>query len=161
MSHVIHMDKSCHPYEWVMSPIWMSRVTHMNGSCNPYAWVMSRIRMSHVNHMNASCHPYEWVKSHTWRVTITYRSISAVFTGIRPSPTCTYTHTHAHTHTQTHTHTHTHTHTNSHTHMSLYCGSPLKEHYKVYVFDSACVCKQQRLPTVLWWCIYTHMYIYI
>jgi len=44
-----------------MSHIWMSHVTHMNESCHTYEWVMSHIRMSHVTHMNESCHAYEWV----------------------------------------------------------------------------------------------------
>ena len=34
MSHVTHMNESCHTYEWVMSHIWMSHVTHMNESCH-------------------------------------------------------------------------------------------------------------------------------
>ena len=62
-----------------MSHIWMSHVTHMNESCHTYEWVMSRRhaihlrhlvlrldtrwRMSHVTHMNESCHTYEWVMS--------------------------------------------------------------------------------------------------
>jgi len=61
MSHVTHMNESCHTYEWVMSHIWMSHVTHMNESCHTYGWVMSHInlirninvhatRMSHVTH---------------------------------------------------------------------------------------------------------------
>jgi len=42
MSHVTHMNESCHTYEWVMSHIWMSHVTHMNESCHIYEWVMSQ-----------------------------------------------------------------------------------------------------------------------
>ena len=59
MSHVTHMNVSCHTYEWVMAHIWMSHVTHMNESCHTYEWVMSHIWMSHVTHMNESCHTYE------------------------------------------------------------------------------------------------------
>jgi len=51
MSHVTHMNESCHTYEWVMSHIWMSCVTHMNELCHRYEWGMS--------------HTYEWVMSHT------------------------------------------------------------------------------------------------
>ena len=41
MSHVTHMNESCHTYEWVVSHIfWMSHVTHMNESCHTYEWVM-------------------------------------------------------------------------------------------------------------------------
>ena len=49
------------PYERVMSHIWMSHVTHMNESCHTYGWVMSHIWMSHVTHRNVSCHTYECV----------------------------------------------------------------------------------------------------
>ena len=52
MSHVTHINESCHTYEWVMSHIWMSQVTHMNESCHTYEWVMSRIGMSHVTRIN-------------------------------------------------------------------------------------------------------------
>jgi len=45
MSHVIHMDVSCHTYEWVMSHIWMSHVIHMDVSCH------------------TSCHTYTFGKS--------------------------------------------------------------------------------------------------
>jgi len=49
-----------------MSHIWMSHVTHMNGSCHTYGWVMSHIWRSHFTHMNESCHTYKWVMSHIW-----------------------------------------------------------------------------------------------
>jgi len=42
--------------EWVMSHTWMSHVTHMNESCHTHEWVMSHTWMSHVTHMNESCH---------------------------------------------------------------------------------------------------------
>ena len=63
MSHVTHMNESCHTYEWVMSHIWMSHVTHMNEVCHTYEWVLSQIWMSLVTHMIESCHTYEWVMS--------------------------------------------------------------------------------------------------
>jgi len=44
-----------------MSHISMSHVTHINESCHTYQWVMSHISMSHVTHINESCHTYEWV----------------------------------------------------------------------------------------------------
>ena len=66
MSHVTHMNESCHTHEWVMSHIWMSHVTHMNESCHTHEWVMSHTWMSHVTHINESCHTHEWVMSHTW-----------------------------------------------------------------------------------------------
>jgi len=34
--------KSCHTYEWVMSHIWLSHVTHMNESCHIYSCHMAR-----------------------------------------------------------------------------------------------------------------------
>ena len=74
MSHVTHINESCHTYKRVMSHIWMSHVTRMNESCHMlHIWasicrelegVMSHIWMSHVTHMNESCHTYEWVMSH-------------------------------------------------------------------------------------------------
>jgi len=65
MSHVTHMDESCHTYQWVLSHIWMSHVTPMNESCHTYQWVLSHIGMSHVTHVNESCHTCEWVMSLT------------------------------------------------------------------------------------------------
>ena len=59
-------------FEWVMAHIWMSHVTHMNESCHTYEWVMSRIWMSHVTHMNESCHTCKWVMSHTWMSHVTH-----------------------------------------------------------------------------------------
>jgi len=65
MSHVTHMNESCHTnewvmfytYEWDMSHIKMRHVTYKNESCHTYEWVMSHIVM------NESCHTY-----HTWRL---------------------------------------------------------------------------------------------
>jgi len=51
---------------WAMSHIWMSHVAHMNESCHTYEWAMSHIWMSHVTHMNEPCHTYEWAMSHIW-----------------------------------------------------------------------------------------------
>jgi len=90
MSHVTHMNESCHICEcslcsswvqrWVlfstwmnhvrcasvMSRIWMRHVTYMHGSCLTYEWVMSHTWMSHVTHMNGTRHIYEWIMSHIW-----------------------------------------------------------------------------------------------
>ena len=64
MNLIAHMDESCHTYDWVMSYIWMSHVTHTNESYHTYEWGMSHIWMSHVTHTNESCHTYEWGMSH-------------------------------------------------------------------------------------------------
>jgi len=57
MSHVTHMNESCHTYElvmprtheWVMIHMWMSHVTYMNESCHTYEWVVSCIcDMAHL-----------------------------------------------------------------------------------------------------------------
>ena len=72
MSHVTHMEESCHTYGWVMSHIWMSHVTHMEESCHTYGWVMSHIWMSYVTHMDESCHTYGWVMSHMWMSHVTH-----------------------------------------------------------------------------------------
>ena len=77
MSHVTHMNESCHTCEWVMSHIWMSHVTHVNESCHICEWVMSHIWMSHVTHVNESCHTYEWVMSHIWMSHVTRMSESS------------------------------------------------------------------------------------
>ena len=56
MSHVTHMNESCHTYERVMSHIWTSHVTHMNESRHTNVWAMPHIWTSHVSHINESCH---------------------------------------------------------------------------------------------------------
>jgi len=88
MSHVTHVNESCHTEschtcEWVMSHFWMSHVTHtvwpkqghevewvkahLNESCHTREWVMSHMWMSHVTHLNESCHTYSLTKSRTMR----------------------------------------------------------------------------------------------
>jgi len=57
-SHLSHVTRIC-----VMSHIWVSYVTHMNQSGHTYECVSSRIRMSHVTRMNKPCHSYECVTS--------------------------------------------------------------------------------------------------
>ena len=71
MSHVIHVNASCHIYEWVMSYTWMSYATHMNKSCHIHEWVMSHTWLSHVTHMNESCHTHECVMPHIWMSHVT------------------------------------------------------------------------------------------
>jgi len=72
MSHVTHMDESCHAYGWVTSRIWMSHVTHMDESCHAYGWVMSRIWMSHVTHMDESRHANRCIMSRIWMSYVTH-----------------------------------------------------------------------------------------
>jgi len=79
MSHVTHMNDSCHPHEWVISHIWMSHVTHMNESCHPYEWFISHIWLIHKCDMPRhieSCHTHEWVMSHTWMIHVTHMNES-------------------------------------------------------------------------------------
>jgi len=64
MSHVAHINESCHTYECVISLIYMSQFTHVNASCHTYRWVMSHMWMSHVTHIhvcdNDSCICVTW-----------------------------------------------------------------------------------------------------
>jgi len=63
VSHVTHMNKSSHTYEWVSHTYeWV--MSHLNESCHTYASVMSHIWMSQVTHINQSSHTYEWDESH-------------------------------------------------------------------------------------------------
>jgi len=56
MSHVTHVNVSCHAFEWVMSHTLLRHVTHITELCHTYACVI---------HMTESCHTYEWSMSHT------------------------------------------------------------------------------------------------
>ena len=81
VSHVTHMNETCHTNEWVMPHIWRSHVTHMNASCHTFAWVMSHTWTSHVTHMHVSRHTHwlperEWVMSHIGMSHGTHRSES-------------------------------------------------------------------------------------
>jgi len=49
-----------------MSHTWMSHIKHMNVSCHTHKWVMSHTGMSHFTHRSESCHVYGWVMSHVW-----------------------------------------------------------------------------------------------
>jgi len=55
-----------------MSHMRMSHVTHVNESCHTYRWVMSHMSMSHVTHVNESRHAREWVVSVMWMGRVTY-----------------------------------------------------------------------------------------
>jgi len=64
MSHVTHMNESCHTYKWVTSHTWMSHVTHINESRHTHEWVMSHIccmssqesqRRQYMYEINESC----------------------------------------------------------------------------------------------------------
>jgi len=79
-----YICKSPDTHESVMSHIWMSHVTHMNGSCHTYEWVMSHIWMSHGTHMNESCHTWKRVVSHFEWVLSHRRSVQS-FKSINPS----------------------------------------------------------------------------
>ena len=91
------MNESCHTYEWVMSHIWMSHVTHMNESCHiymneschTYEWVSSQkwnmahrdiitpqSAMSHGTHMHDPWRTYARVISHAWMSHITHMNES-------------------------------------------------------------------------------------
>ena len=43
MSHITHMNESCHAREWVGSHRWMSRVAQMNESCHTHERVILHI----------------------------------------------------------------------------------------------------------------------
>jgi len=74
------MKESYRTYEWVMSHIcismshiWMSHVTHMNESCHTYERVMSHIWMSHdtcvrdLESDGASSHAVEGIPTAIWK----------------------------------------------------------------------------------------------
>ena len=79
MSHVTHMNESCHTSEHPRSRqcarVAMRQVTHINESCHThehplstrtYHFQCARIAMSHVTHMNHTCHTHKRVMSHIW-----------------------------------------------------------------------------------------------
>ena len=94
MSHVTHMNESCHTYEGSISHVWMSHVKHMNESFHTYEWVMSHISThmmchiwtGHVTHINKSLCRYGYAqKSHThpWK-SHTYSQKSHTYLQKRP-----------------------------------------------------------------------------
>ena len=46
MSHVTHVNESCHTYKWVVSHVWRSHVTHSNSN----EWVMSYVCEYDITH---------------------------------------------------------------------------------------------------------------
>jgi len=53
---------------------WISHVTHLNESCHTFEWVMPHTWMSHVTHLNESYHAHKWIASHAWKNHATLRS---------------------------------------------------------------------------------------
>ena len=84
MSHVTHINESCHirtyaksrvTYQYLaacanseraMSYVLTSHVTHANVSWHTYGWVMSHIGMRHVTRMDEWCDTYDTWHTHTW-----------------------------------------------------------------------------------------------
>jgi len=75
MSHVTHINESCHTYQWVVSHIWTSHITHSHGSCHTKSRLMSHMKSR--DSRDRSCgpqkreisnvarnEPSEWVVSH-------------------------------------------------------------------------------------------------
>jgi len=88
MSHVTHMNESCHMYEHIMSHMWARHVTRrivssqrMNASRRTCKYVMSLAVMSHATHTNES-----WVtlgRAPTWNTQMrhtTYATASCNYT---------------------------------------------------------------------------------
>jgi len=71
MSHMCAcvMYGSCLTYQWVMSHIWMSHVTHINGSCHTYEWIMSHMCACVMNGSCLTRVKFSWMNSiwHTWK----------------------------------------------------------------------------------------------
>jgi len=68
VSHVTHMNESCHSCEWSCrwyewSQVWLSYVTHTNSSFHMCECGMSPVSMSHGTRVNRTCHSYRWVLS--------------------------------------------------------------------------------------------------
>jgi len=82
MSHITHVNESCHTCSWVMSHKSrhsalcceedannhqkLSHVAHSNESCRTCEWAMSHVATSHTAHVNESYHTRQWAMSHTW-----------------------------------------------------------------------------------------------
>jgi len=68
MSHVTHVNESCHTCEWVMSHMWMSHVTRVNEwePCHIHEWMSASHVPQFMWHIGmgkgvSSCHTYEWL----------------------------------------------------------------------------------------------------
>jgi len=80
MSHVTHMNESCHTYEGVMSHMWMSHVTH-TGIEAPHRLILYKDESTHESTYEwviLSYHTYEWVISHIWMSHITHMNESCM-----------------------------------------------------------------------------------
>ena len=63
------MNELCH----TMSHIWMNLVIHLNGSCHTYEWVMSRTYDASITSHVWMCHlSYEWDTTHTYECATSY-----------------------------------------------------------------------------------------
>jgi len=56
ISHLAHVNESCHTNKWVVS--------HMRTRRRTYRWGMTHMWRSHVTHMSESCHTCELVAPH-------------------------------------------------------------------------------------------------
>jgi len=76
MSHIAHMDESCHTCKRVTSHIWMSHVTFriLRGLLGSFF----HIWMRHVTRMDESCHTCGWIMSHIWKSHVTHMNESRV-----------------------------------------------------------------------------------
>ena len=84
MSHVTHMDESCHACREVKSRMWMSQITHMYKSCHTCEWVMSHLWMSQVTLVNESCCTYELVTSRMAMGHVTHQRGTSLETKLIP-----------------------------------------------------------------------------
>ena len=101
MSHVAHMNASCHVYEWAANERDILNLgTHIDESCRTYGCVMSHTWMSHVTHVNGQLPANEWAVLDLGCGT-GLRYI-CVFICIYIF-TCTYVHLHTYTSTYIHT----------------------------------------------------------
>jgi len=168
-----------------MSHIWMSHVTHMNESCHTYEWVMSHIWMSLVTHMNESCHTYEWVMSHIWMSTVSATHVNVFATHYAHCNTLQLTATHcntlqhAATHCSTLQHTAKHCNTLQHTaiHVNVFathtnvflCFWHVRISHSTHMNDGTCgpqtwmahVCHTLHIHTYMCIYIYTYMFVCI
>ena len=78
-SSVTRIDESCHPYEWVMSPIWVSHVTRINELYDTCEWVMALQKQKrHVAHMDEIYHIFNVCKSNLTHEYVCHDSLICV-----------------------------------------------------------------------------------
>jgi len=96
MSHVTHINESCHTYKWVVSHLQFNRVTHMNE--------LFHICIINVSRVYALCSTHEWdIVLRPRETCVSDREIIMMISLGRKTMSLRDTHTH--THTRTHTHT--------------------------------------------------------